>query len=881
MSSRSSIWRRASIWFWALVRRGKLESELDAELRFDLERRIAAKLRAGVNAESARLAALQEFGGVELAKEECRDARGTRLLEQFWQDARFGLRVLRKSPGFTAVAVLTLALGIGATTAIFSVVNAVLLRPLPYPNQNRLVRVEEMHPGSQNASFTFASFLDVARESKAIENISAYRPWSFNLTGDAEPEQVPGALVSANFFSALGSKPYLGRMIGIEDDQPDGANHVAVLSYALWQIRFGANAGIVGRTIQVNAQDFTVIGVMPPDFSFPEGAKIWCPLVPGGSARNNRRAHLLTVIADLRRGESLGAAQGELGILAARIEKQNPGVDPEISISAVSLKNSLVAPVRPALLILISAVSLLQFIACANVANLLLARATSRTREIAIRLSLGASRARVARQLLTESIIVALLGGALGFAVASWSLRFITAINGKDMPRFGEINLDWRVLIFTLGLSFFSALLFGMAPVLGGIKLDLSTSLKKGASISAHGARHGSSSTLVVLQFALAMVLLVGAGLLGNTFMRLLRVGTGFNPENLLTMQFFLSPVEFPEGDLKTAVVLQQMLEGVRSVPGVRSAGVVSALPILGGPDTDFVIQGRPAPPLNDEPSADIRSVDPGYFRAMAIPLLSGREFSEMDSAKSARVMIINETMARTFWPNESPLGQRVTMKDWGPPLTGEIVGVVGDIKTDGLAADVRPMIYWPYFQFPVIFDAFVIRTDGDPLSVVSSVKARVWSVDRNLPFSSIETMQQVLSDSLAQRRLYMILVGVFAGAALLLAAVGIYGLMAYSVSQRTNELGIRMALGAQRTDVLRLVLRQGMRLALIGTAVGIAAALLLTRLMSTLLYGVKPTDPLTFAGVAALLSIVALIACCIPARRATQVQPMTALRNE
>jgi putative ABC transport system permease protein len=861
------------------------ERELDDELRYDLEKRIEANVAAGMTREEAQMAAKREFGSLELAKEECRDERGTRWLADLGQDMNFGLRMLRKNPGFTAIAILTLALGIGANTAIFSVVNAVLLRPLPYPNHDRLLRVEEMHPGYQNKSFTFASFLDLERESKTIENISAFRNWSFNLAGDptgiADPEQVPGAMVSAAFFSALGSNPYLGRMIGAEDDQPGGASHVAVLSYALWKSRFGANPGILGTTIKVNAQDYAVIGVMDPEFDFPEGAKIWCPLVPGGKFRDNRRAHLLTVIADLRRGDVLGAVQGEMSVIAARIEKQNPGIDPEISIAALSLKNSLVAPVRPALVILMAAVGLLLLIACANVANLLLARATFRVKEIAIRLSLGASQTRLARQLLTESMMIALFGGGLGFGVASWSLRFITAVNGKDMPRFGEISLDWRVLMFTLALSLVTALFFGLTPILGGMKLDLNKSLKRGNAISTHGSRHGSSRILVVLQFALAMVLLVGAGLLGNTFVRLLRVSTGFNANNLLTMQFFLSPVEFPEGDPKAAVVLRQMLEGIRAVPGVRAAGVVSALPILGGPDTDFVILGRPVPPPNNEPSADISTVDPGYFRSMEIPLVTGREFTDADTEKSARVMIINETMAREYWPNQSPLGQRVTMRDWGPPLTGEIVGVVGDIKFSGLASESHPMIYWPYFQFPQDFNAFVIRTGDNPLSIVSAVKKRVWSANRDLPFSRIESMEQVLSESLARRRLYMILLGVFAASALLLAAVGVYGAMAYSVSQRTHELGIRMALGAQRIDVLRLVLREGMKLALIGTGMGIAAALFFTRLMTGLLYGIKATDPFTFGAVAFLLSAVAFLACWIPARRAMRVDPMTALRYE
>ncbi|MGH9709341.1 MAG: ABC transporter permease, partial [Candidatus Acidiferrales bacterium] len=529
-------------------------------------------------------------------------------MQTLWQDIRFGLRVLAKSPGFTAVAVLTLAIGIGANTAIFSVINAVLLRPLPYPNHNALLRVEETHPGENSAgALTYATFLDLERDSTSIQNASAFRPWVFNVTGEGEPEQVPGAMVSGNFFPALGSKPLLGRVLRKEDDQAGGDNRVTVLSYAFWQRRYGGQRAIVGKTIQVNTQDFVVIGVMPPGFDFPERAEMWCPLVPGGGLHNNRRAHLLTVIGDLAQGTSLGGAKGELASFAARVAKENPGVDdPGLAITAVSLKNSLVAPLRPALVILIFAVGLLLLIACANVANLLLARAASRRKEIAIRLAIGAGRSRLARQLLTESVLLASLGGILGLGVASWSLSFIVAANAKNIPQLVGVSLDWRVLAFTLLVSVLTGLLFGLVPALAGIKTDLNASLKDAAAVSTGGTRRVSNESLIVLQFALAVVLLAGAGLLGNSFVRLLRVNPGFNPKNVLTMQVFLSPVQFPEGDPKGAVVLRQMLERVRAVPGVRSAGLVISLPLMGGPSTDFVISGRPTPRLGDEPSADI-----------------------------------------------------------------------------------------------------------------------------------------------------------------------------------------------------------------------------------------------------------------------------------
>jgi putative ABC transport system permease protein len=485
------------------------------------------------------------------------------------------------------------------------------------------------------------------------------------------------------------------------------------------------------------------------------------------------------------------------------------------------------------------------------------------------------------RQLLTESLVVTSLGAALGLGIASQSLRFIVAINTENMPRFGEINIDWWVLGFTLLVSLFTGLLFGLAPALVGTKTDLNTSLKEGASVSTGATRYGSRHALVLPQFALAVVLLVGAVLVGNSFVRLLRVNPGFNQNGVLAIGLFLSPIEYPEGDPKGPVLLHQMLESIRSVQGLRSVGLVNALPITGGPDTDFVIEGRPVPPANNEPSADIRTVDSGYFRTMGIPLLAGREFTEADNAGAARVMVINRTMARDYWPHENPIGQRVTMKDWGPPLTGEIVGVVGDVKTNGLDAAVGPMIYWPYFQFPQLFNTIVVRSEGDSLRLVPALKGAIWAVDKNQPISKTETLDQILAESLARQRLYMVLLGVFSCAALLLAAVGIYGMVSYSVSRRTHEMGIRLAIGAERRDVLLLVLGQGARVALLGIAVGIAAALALTRLMSSLLFGVTATDPLTFAGVALLLTLTMLVTGYIPARRAMRVDPMVALRHE
>jgi len=864
-----------------MKRRERMLQNLDQEIRDHIEMATQDNIDRGMSPEEARHAALRKFGNVTRVKEDSREVWSVVWFEQLVQDICFGLRILRKSPGFTIVAVLTLALGIGATISIFSVVSAVLLRPLPFPNNDRLLRLEETHPGSSNANFTYANYLDLERESKSLANISAFRDWSFNLTGEGEPKQVPGTWVSGNFFFALGVQPFLGRTIRTEDDQPGADSHVVVVSYSLWQSRFGSDRSILGTATQINAENYRVIGVMPEGFDFPDKSKLWCPLVPAGEFRNNRRAHLLTVIADLRPGEPAANAQGEMTALAAWMERQNPGIDPDLFISSVFLKKNLVAPVQPALLILIFAVALLLFIACANLTNLLLARSAARQKEFAIRKAIGASRARLARQLLTESVLLALLGAMLGLAIASRSLRFIVALNTQTMPRFAEVSMDWRVVGFALLISLLTGLLVGLLPAIGSVKTNVNTSLKEGALASTGTTLHGSNRALVMPQFALAVVLLVGAGLLANSFVRLQRVDPGFDQNGLLTIGLFLSSSDSDKEETKISILLHQMLESIRNVKGLRSAGLVNALPITGGPSTDFAIVGQAVPPTNDEPSADIRTADSAYFQTMGIPLLAGREFTEADNATAPRVMLINETMARQFWPNKNPVGHRVIMKDWGPPLTGEIVGVVGDVRTNGLDAAVGPMIYWPYPQFPQLFNTIVVRSDGDPLRLVPALKAAIWAVDKNQSISNVETIDHVLSESLARQRLYMVLLCVFSCTALLLAAIGIYGIVSYSVSQRTHELGIRLAVGAEPIDVLMLIMKQGTRLAFMGIAAGVAAAVLLTRLMSHLLFGVSATDPLTFAAVAILLTLVTLLASYIPARRATRVDPAIALRYE
>lgn len=802
-------------------------------------------------------------------------------MSTFLRDVQYGMRMLIRKPGFTAVAVITLALGIGANTMIFSVVNAVLLSPLPFPDSARLVRIGESH-SHYKGNFTYASFLDLGNETESIENIAAARFWSDNLTDGGEPEQVSIMLVSANFFPALGIAPQLGRTFLPEEDTP-GRDGVVVLSHALWQRRYGGDPNLIGKTIKLGGAQRTVIGVMPQGFQsniiYSGQYDVWAPLVAGGLLHDNRRSHLLAVIARLKPRATMARAEAELGALATGIEQRNPGVDdPEMGITVIGLQERLVAPMRPALLVLLCAVGCVLLIACANVANLMLARSAAREKEMAIRLALGASRWRITRQLLTESALLGFAGGAVGLLLAVWCVDSIIALAPGNLPRIGEVRIDGRVLFFTLVTSLVTGIVFGIAPALQLPRLSIQEVVKDGGRGSTGSRRRWLRRSLVVSEVAVAMVLLIGAGLLINSFWRLQQVDRGFDARNVLTLNMTLSRYSTNE---QQVAFLKETLERVSQTPGVRAAGVTSTLPLGGGPSTEFVIEGRPPLAAGDQPTADIRIVDPNYFHAMGIPLRAGRPFAETDSTTAPAVMVINENMARRFWPDEDPIGKRVTMKDWGAPLTGEIVGIAGDVKADGLDSETRPMIYWAYPQFPVIFNSIVVRTDGNPLSLAGAIKSQIWSVDPAQPIASVATMEQLLADSVSPRRFNMTLIGVFAVIALALAAVGIYGVISYTVSQRTHEIGIRVAVGAQGADVLRLVVGQGMALALSGVGVGLIAAFGLTRLMSSLLFGVTATDPLTFIAVPVILTGTALAACFVPARRATKIDPMIALRYE
>jgi putative ABC transport system permease protein len=816
--------------------------------------------------------------------------------EEMSHDLRLGFRMLRSQPAFSIIAIFTLALGIGATTLIFSVVNAVLLRPLPFRDADRIVRIEERHGQGASGNVSYANFLDLGEQTASLENIAASRFWTANLTdglsaglskgagspggaSGGEPEQVPSALVSANFFNALGVAPRMGRTFLREEDQPGGAP-VALLSHQLWQRRYNGDPNIVGKTIRVSDVDRVVIGVMPKEFQYPINTELWTPLIANGDLRNNRRSHLLTVVGRLKPGAMMEQGQAELAAIAGRIERQYPSVDPDLMVSAIRLQDRLVGGMRTALFTLLGAVGSLLLIACANVANLLLARAASREKEMAIRAALGAGRFRLMRQSMTESLLLAVLGGAAGLLIVYWSVEIIATLNPLTLPRINEVNIDGRVLGFTLLVSLFTGALFGLVPALQLPKYSLQSSMKEGGRGSTGTPRRRLRSALVVAELAMTLVLLVGAGLLLNSFWRLLQVRHGFDSENVVTFNLFLSPTRFA-GDAQKVEFLKQILERVPSTPGVRAAGVTTTIPLSGGPATDFDIEGQPPFDSTQSPVADIRIIDSNYFRAMGIGLREGRVFSERDTADSTRVMIINETMAKRFWPNTSPIGHRVTMKDWGPPLTGEIVGVVADVKENGLDAATQPEIYWPYPQFPSPFNTLVVKTDVDPMSVVAAIKNQIWSVDRQQPIARIATMDQVIARSVADRRFNLLLFGSFAAVALLLAAVGVYGVISYTVSQRTHEIGVRMALGAKTADVSRLFIGQGLRLVIAGVAIGLGGAFALTRALKGLLFGVTATDPLTFIVIPLALIAVALAACWIPARRASKVNPLIALRHD
>lgn len=808
-------------------------------------------------------------------------------MKTIWQDLRFALRMLGKRPGFTVAAVIALALGIGANTAIFSVVNSVLLRPLGYKEPERLVTISHSYPKLDLiGSVSAPGYVDYRDQASVFEETAASSNANYNLTDGGDPERVQGRRVTSNFFPLLSVAPALGRAFLAAEDKP-GAAHVAVLSHGLWQRRFGGEPRIVNRTITLNNESYTVVGVMPDAFRFGRD-EMWTPIAftPEQLANDSRGSEYLDVMARLKPGVTIEQAQAEIDFIARRIMEANPESYPADSgwgVKLKSLNEEVVGNVRPALLVLLGAVGFLLLIACSNVANLMLARAAARGREIAIRTALGASRLRLVRQMLTESLLLAIVGGVAGLLLAVWGVDLLVALEPADVPRVREIGIDARVLLFTIGLSLLTGILFGLLPALQASKPGLTGTLKEGGRGSAvGGGLRNARSLLVITEIAVALVLLVGAGLMVRSFSRLLDVNPGFQTENVLSMQIALPATKYREPQQRRAF-FQELTDRIKTLPGVESAGAVSNLP-LGGSGTSFTfeIEGRPAPPGVMNPHTGGRVATPDYLQTMKIPLLRGRHFTERDRADARQVAIIDETLARQYFPGEDPIGKRVTFEGTDEnPIWREIVGVVGAIRHKGLDAELKGQLYYPHAQSTAGFMSIVVRTANDPASLTSAVRGAVRAVDKDQPVYGVRTMGEVLNNSVAQKRFSMFLLTIFAGVALVLAAVGIYGVMAYTVSARTNEMGIRIALGARSIDILRLVVGQGMILALAGVAFGLVAAFGVTRVMSSLLYGVSATDPLTFAAIALLLTGVALLACYIPARRATKVDPMVALRYE
>lgn len=809
-----------------------------------------------------------------------------------WQDLRYGARMLLKKPGFTLVAVITLALGIGANTAIFTVVNAVLLRSLPFDHAEQLVRIgsANLQRGIRLGTLSPQDFYDFRDRNTVFENIAAYDGWSPSLTGGGEPERLAAGRVTTGFFKVLRVEPALGRSFTPQEEQR-GNHLVVLLSYGLWQRRFGANPGVVGQSMMLSGLSYNIIGVLPRDFDPPQFAgvgfekpELFAPFAPDLSQWSRSGRSVDTAIARLKPGVTLEQAQAELSGIARTLQQQYPDTNAGQDIGVASLHEQLVGKIRSALLIFLVAVGFVLLIACANVANLLLARAAARQKEIAIRTAMGASRLRVVRQLLTESVLLAVFGGALGLLVAMWATDYLVALGTDSLPQLGRIGLDSRVFGFTTLLTLLTGVAFGLAPALQFSKPDLNETLKESGRSSTGGrGRQRLRSVLVISEIAISLLLLIGAGLLVKSFVRLQQVSPGFDPHHVVALNVFLPGAKYPE-DAQQSAFFDQAQERIQSLPGVESVGMVSNLPISGGFDTtSFFIEGRPVTRREDVPDVERYTVNQDYFRAMSIPLKSGRAFGAEDRADSLPVAMISEATARRFWPNESPLGKRFKTGEPDDPTSPwrTIVGVVGDVRHYALDTEPEPQFYLPYRQVPVQFMALLVRSANDPESQIAAVRAQIWAIDKDQPLFNIKTMDRLVSESIAQRRFTMLLLGLFAGVALILAIIGLYGVMAYTVTQRTHEIGIRMALGAQASDVLRMVVGQGMALVLVGVAIGLAAAFALSRVISSFLYGVSATDPWTFVGVPLLLCAVAALASYIPARRATRVDPMVALRYE
>ena len=816
-------------------------------------------------------------------------------MQKILRDLRYGVRTLRKSPGYSAVILLAMILGIGANTAIFSVINAILLRPLPYKDPDRLVLIRDnfVKQGLENVWLSPAEYLDIKKQNQVFEDVAAFATTNYNLTENGEPERIEGLRVTASLFPLLGAAPMRGRVFSAEEDQP-GNDNVVVISYGLWQRRFGSDPNVLNKTLQLSGKTYTIIGIASPDFRFPLTnvalgqpafrTNVWTPLAFDANALAERGSRNLNVIARLKPNVSFAQGQSDLKTIGARLEKQYPDSYLEnmgFAISTITLQDQVTGKIKPVLIVLFAAAGFVLLIACANVAGLLLARAIRRRKEVAVRIALGASRWDLSRQLLTETALLAVVGGAIGLLVSVWLVRLLVVFGPENIPRVDEIGIDFRMLLFTLGASLFTALLLSLVPALQLSRPDLNKTLKEGGEKGAVGFQSARVFNLLVVgEIAVAFVLLIGTGLMIKSFRQLTQIDPGFNRQNLLTMQLSLPGLKYPEPG-EVGGFYSRLLGELKEVPGIQSIGAIDALPLSGRrSDMQFVIEGRMPGPADKLPDEEQRTVSPDYFRTMMIPVLKGRSLAESDRAGALMVVVINEALANKYFPNEDPLGKRMAF-DGTPdkPNWREIVGVVGSVRNFGLDVAPKPEFYLPLEQYPANTMTLVARTDGNPTAVTQAVRSKITSLDPNLPLYNIKTMDEVVSMSVSHQMLTVRLLSLFSLVALLLTSLGVYGVRAYSVAQRTHEIGIRMALGAPPLNVLRLVLKEGIVLVAAGVLVGLIGAFIVTRMVTTLLFNVSATDPRTFVLIIVLLSIVSVLATLVPSWRAAKVNPIIALR--
>jgi putative ABC transport system permease protein len=863
-----------------MFRRKRRVNDFTAEIEVHIQLETERLREQGLSEIEARTAARRAFGNVGRAKERFYESHRRLWWDHLQQDLRFGLRMLRKSPGFSVVAILTLALGIGANTALFSVVNAVLLRPLPFENSSRLVWSWGDCSLCAQAAVAPADFIDYRAQNHSFEYYGAMAGGDslFNLAGSDKPTQIKGSMVTAGFFDALGVQPRYGRVFELSDEKTTDPE-VVILSHHLWQERFGSDPNVIGKSVTLDDKTRTVVGVLARDISVLSQADLWFPAPSQNQGMQSRRSHFLRPVGLLRRGVTISQAQAELNTIAARLGREYPDTNAGWSLRLEPLQSVLVGSARLALLVLLAAVGLVLLMACANVASLLLARNTARQREIVIRTAIGAGRSRLVRQLLTESLLLALAGGAAGILLANAGVELLKGLGPQSLPRLDEVNVSGVVLAFTFVTAIFAGILFGLGPALKASRRDMAQSLREGGASGDSRSKHRAHNVLVVAEIALSVVVLIASGLLLNSFWRLMRVHLGFDPANVLTTEVSLVSPRYDD-ERRRESFFHDLEDRIQSASGAGSAGFVSELPLSGeADDTFFTIAEHPPADPNANEDADVRVIDGDYFGAMRIPLLAGRAFGRQDSSESRKVVIVNEPFVKKYFPNESPIGKHLKLFEGKPEFVArEIVGIVGGNKHFALQESLRAAMFTPgsFMKMNV-----VVRSAGDPAMLTTAVRQAIRAIDPDEATSAFRTMGDVVSSSAAGDRFNALLFGIFGGIALLLTAAGIFGVLSYLVTQRTREIGLRMALGAQRTDVLRVIVGHGVRLALLGLSIGVLAAAVVTRWMSSVLFDVKPTDPLTFVAVAVVLGGVAFIASYIPARRAMRVDPMVALRYE